>query len=472
MGAAVRRAGAYSGHMARHTATLTPRLRYHDDRGLTSLLYIVEHDFVRGWTVFDERTFRLVTTGFFRLTALIRVLADAYANTSADTNRTTLFADTDRFLKASWYTTLANELAAKIYFANRAKNNLTKVHRAFSKGVPILTYTASPNRRYDMSYIYLPFLRHHRRETEYFNILIGHIKSLIKYISQLQQFNKDLYQTGSLDDDQSFHDALSRTEYYSRMYNYYRFLYESRVVHNCPAVVQKRIDAFRLRESTYRAICKEIDTTTSDVRTLAASFRMSWARIRHVIHDLAGDFIENVTVTRLQLCEAVTSPQLVDDVQRFRTVYSDLRRVGQRLADLWRRYGAAHRALWASMLGERALDAFYLMMHHDVLRLLAGGRNDSAMVDTIATMLRTTPARVLSFTPDDLIAATNADFADINRTRFYRDMDDELATIAEENDIVALLGEEANEFTDAIEEFQRKSTSYIESTVVDSKFFR
>ncbi len=121
---------------------LRMRVAFHRRWGLEKLQFAVEHNFIRGWNMMDERTFVFVTTNYQKIGDSMRYALPKIANeTEGNIWRI------PRFLQVE------SELFQREILAKRALANLSSVFSAYHNATPLLNYKVTPYNRYDLSYI-------------------------------------------------------------------------------------------------------------------------------------------------------------------------------------------------------------------------------------------------------------------------------------------------------------------------------
>ena len=445
---------------------LRPRLRFHYKRGLLKLQYTVDHDFVRGFEVMDERTFSHVTSNFYQLTALFRDMVNVYNGTSNNADGPSL-----KRLREAWYVGTLRDLRKRRHLASRALANITQVHDAFSKGRSIISFKASPGRRYDATYVWMDFLDS-RNESNYFRKLRSYTTKFIVNVDMLLQYSDDLYMHGILPYLTTYHKVSSDFEKCSRSYNYYRFLYKHRVVFRAQGNVNKTVSRFTKLNETLRNSVSDVVLAIETLRSQAGVFSAtSLDTVRSGV-DMAAVYLRNNSALKLDLSHKLTSLAYRDDLQRLVTFFKDLRASGQGMAMMYRRFASNYIALWTNMLEERALGDFYAMVRNDVVEIVQNGTDRSHITTVLAYMSSVSSDVFAIKTRAQLNELLNADFADLNRTYKYDQLRLELAAIIDINNIVTLLGDKVDVFASTMTTFVNSLSIFQDSTIVDGAFYR
>ena len=445
---------------------ISPRLQFHYKRGLLKLQYTVDHDFVRGFEVLDERTFSHVTSNFYQLTALFRDMVNVYNGTLNRADGPSL-----KRLREAWYVGTLRDLRKRRHLASRALANITQVHDAFSKGHSIIPFKASPGRRYDATYVCMDFLAY-SEESKYYRKLRGFTTKFIVNVDMLLQFNDDLYRHGVLPNLTTFHKVSSDFEQWSRSYNYYRFMYEHRVVFRAQTNVKKTVSRFIKLNETLRTRVSDVMLAIETLRSQAGVFSATSLGTVRAGVDMATAYLQNNSALKSDLSQKLTSPAFRDYLQRLVTFFKDLRASGLGMAVGYRRFASSYIALWTNMLEEKALDDFYAMIRSDVVDILQNGTDRSHLTTVLAYMSSVSSDEFASMTPAQLDELLNADFVELNRTSKYEQLKRELTDIIDRNNIVTLLGDKVDVFASTMMTFVNSLSRFQDSTVVDGAFYR
>jgi hypothetical protein len=155
---------------------LKDRIRFHWDSGLDEVEYIMEHDFIRGWQVYEERVLDFVSSDYHNV-------YQSMTRTIEWMNRSIPDTDIER-REAIWWS-VRNDIEGRLMLISLARDNITTANNAYITGEPLLTYRATIDRRYDMSFISLELLRKGQSKQDfYFN---GLTQGLIESEEALKQ---------------------------------------------------------------------------------------------------------------------------------------------------------------------------------------------------------------------------------------------------------------------------------------------
>ena len=460
--------GRIETHIGRLTDRLRPRLKFHSKRGLLKLKYAVDHDFVRGFRVMNERTFSHVTSNFYQLTSLFRDMLAAY-------NASVNGSDTDGVrpdgLREAWYVGTLRDLWKRRHLASRALTNFTQVHAAFCNGTSIVNFWKSPERRYDSTYIWLEYLTE-RREQKYYGKLHRYTSRFITNVDTLLQFNEDLYRHGMLPDSATCDNVMSDFEQWSRSYNYYRFLYEDRIVLGAQKKVQSVVDRFDKLNETLASKVNDIRLMIESLRSQARVLNdTSLDTVRSAV-TMAMQYLRDTGVRKLDIAAVVTSPAFREDLQKFVNFFRDLRGQGQRLLVEWHRFSDKYLAVWSNMLDEKALTDFYVMIHDDVNQLLYNDTARPHLAKILATMSGVSADVIANLTLAELNVLLNADFAVVDRPSLYDGLRVSLGDVIDRNNLVTLLGEKVDVFASTMDTFAADLERYQASVVIDGSFYK
>lgn len=446
---------------------ITPRINFHYDRGLTEVDYIYDNDFRRGWDVMDERTFRHVTAEFYQVTASFdKMINDSL---SADDNRTnyreTLYMMTDY------------ELAKKLNLAQRALDNLTKVHEAYTNGTHLLKYKATPDRRYDLLYMELEVVRHDtKNELSYYDkfkryigefiVAIQKLRTIAKEIFEIRQYNETIYQ-----------QAKYKFELRSRSFNYYIYMYLSRIVEDAKDIVTEQLRKFNETNSEFHDAIEDISLHTITLKANLKRFNENvWNNVK-LAADHAVNYLNDTRKSKANLSRLFTSDEVEELQRQVDLFFSTVRDRAIQLRDGSVRLQHAYTNLWANMLGEFTLKTFYSKIYNDTETIFTS--TDAAEVTYLRSILRrmlriskSKEAEFAKLNKSDIQRLTNSDFPKLTIANKSAEIARCFENLKADTDIVTFIGSYDEQFHQSFDALQTDLKDFLDNSIVGVNFFR
>ena len=394
-------------------AALQQRAAFHERKGLRKLAWLVKHNFVRGWTVADERTFTYVTTNYREISHFVAVTLDALPDESTD--------DAQRVV---YYLMVKRQLEAKRVVVLRAVQNLTEIHDAFVNCTPLLTFKCSPKRRYDLTYITKYIIHSNTRLADgYYKKMIKRLNSFMNNIDIFCEMLDQAFARARPNTTHNIDEVTSSYEFAARSFNYNRFLFQSRVVQKSVHLVAAIQDRFKAANDTVARTHADLLLASNDL--LSVLDDVSELR-RHVdvLRKRAADYRRLPADNKTSLATLFTSPLTTEHIRVLLVSFSLLASRTRRVTPLLVKSREATRALWTNMLTEEALKPFYAHLQRDVHLLAAGDTQARALAAVFAELLDIDEAEVLQLSATGrLAAATNGDFVRTSTDEKLREVD-------------------------------------------------
>ena len=439
---------------------INPRLWFHHHTGVNKTQYIAEHDFARGWDVMDERAIMHTTTGYRQMMEAFTDMVDISLSSE------------DASLRQFYYLDTKRDLQARLSLASRAFDNMTEIHEGFYNGIPILTYEASPDRRYDMSYISVELLRFHPSESEYAELLLDSFLVYEKDLTTLMDTNEEVYQNVTVDVE-ALQYTFDRIDYYSRQINYNRFRYHDRIVLGLKEQAQIIVEEFLALKRTLHSSVNDLERALDSVTDTVESFKgFTWKRISRSVA-FSAEYLRNQNISKVSVAGMLCSDEMLEDMRAARTFFADIRLRSQQAEDMWDGFGRAYYGVWQSMLDNTHLENYYQMIHDDVITAV-GRSNDTDrqyLLGVLTEHALIPLETVLNLTLIEMNRLFNSDFAIINRSAKYAEIKALFESILLSHGLVKALGDDGDVFIDRMEALQASMQQYADSTVVTSDFY-
>ncbi len=343
-------------HVKDELSQMKIRANFHHIWGLEKVKFIAEHDFTRGWTVFEERTLDYVTINYQEVAAYIWKTIEMVKELDPS----------DIITRKMLYITLDKDLYKKEVLASRALANITEAAHAFATGEPLLTYLASPGRRYDMSYITLevvqssPYFKEAydvklmKRTGQFLNETIF-LRELIKPISVGEEVNETLIAS-----------AITRWESRARSYNYYKFIYTDRVMNAPGKYSDVLIETFNQLNETVWNEFDNLDRIVQKTISFLNKVDDAWSMIVN-LKNKSVNYLENKTATKTELAEAFTSKESDEALRTMALFFTEARSMSREMTEALGYLQYSYQDMWSSMLTEATLTNFYQMVYDDVM---------------------------------------------------------------------------------------------------------
>lgn len=305
----------------------------------------MENDFVRGWDVFRERTLDLMTTGYQEITAYLVRVAELLKQGQDAHYQAAMLVEVDRIL------------FEKRVLAIRALGNISESMHAYYNAYPLLTYKATPDRLYDMTYI-TPFVVRCSEyiDSEYFEKLYERTDSFFNLTERLD----DLMQQGKNGtiDISKLRVLNEDFEAVVRSYNYYKYLLEERVI---PAPVEYADEAIKRFEDLNNTMMDRYEDFQRKYNSLVVFLNdvtSAWSRVQEV-RFMADLYLNDTSRTKTELAERITSKQIRKDVDTINAFLSKVATESHELTESFEVFERSYAEMWNNILSEASLDGFY-----------------------------------------------------------------------------------------------------------------
>ena len=382
----------------------------------------------------------------------------------------------DTVSRESWYVNTIRDLETRLHLARRAKDNLTKVHTAFTDGIPLLTYWVTPDRWFDNSLLYSDsflehMLHHDSREQKYFDKYNNYLNDYVSVLEDLILLCDNVYYQKTIDWTYTS-KRLAKFESRSRSINYYRFLYGTRIVHFTSNIAQELIETFLTLNDTMYGSIKELEFSVYNIEALLHQFnKSSWSQIvSAVLH--ANMYLKDKRLLKVDLALRLTSKEINEHLKTASTFFKDMRTRGQQFRDSWLKFQSTYSDIWSSMLGETMLFDYYVQINSDLNIALGNSTYMNTLADIFARMFYFSPDDFKNLTVVNKVRSVNGDFATLNLNDVLLEIDINFTEVVEKTNIVKMMGDEMDLFIEAVANLQTALQEFLNSINMDSEFYR
>ncbi|KAK2144648.1 hypothetical protein LSH36_740g01072 [Paralvinella palmiformis] len=444
---------------------LDQRIDFHRVTGLNKVKYIMEHDFVRGWTIIEERTLPYLTFGFYEIRSSYRRVINKLQNSKNGTEQEKILA------LASWQQ-MENIFLEKLEILQRASDNITDVHNAYKSGEPLLTYISSLHRRYDMTWITIDLLQARIKDKgydqdKYYEKIfwrMGQINDTIRtYLLMVETFMKTGTINESLWDDT---DWLFRKS--CIQYNYYVFLYKDRIINGPVDVIDEKIREFDLLNRNMLGAKEALLMTTRMLRdTILTTMNTSWCTIRTLQQD-AMMYISDKQIRKTNVARTVISETVTHSVEDIKQFFSTLRSSGLNIQDKIQRLQSEVEHTWINMLTEYTTAPFYRKVHDDFVAFL----NDSKFyLPYFANLLDIEVESLYNVSASEIECRLNADFSVTNIQDKIQTTEVSFIRIRNWTNIARILEMNDESLMTVLEIYRISMEKFLKEATIDTTFY-
>lgn len=445
--------------------TLRKRVNFHYDRGITNVKYVIEHDFIRGWQILEERTFGHVATGFWENIAsfdrVISFLKREWKNKDVD------------YRIMGWYG-VDDQLSVRQKRAMRAQVNLTEVDEAYRTGKPLLKFLTTIDRRYDLLYIPKHLLTHEAESQLTYYTKAN--ESLIDFIVSIDRLRE--YGTLIANKTDVGNESIGevRTDFIAaaKQINYRFFQFKTVVLMKPVELIDDIISKFLDKNAT---LTKEF----VHFQTAVASVKVDIKRMRNVSWELVKELTEYYykyshtevgrNMSKFHLAMTFNSKKMVNLYLEIQHFFTSLRSRAREIQDSAQRLRDLHIDIFQSMVNEESTKRFYAKITEDFKDFK--DNNNTDFIRIFAYMLRIYRSTVRKMPLDVLERRLNADFIDLDlaeKTGQTMAFFDE--NINPETDILGLINNKDEELFVHVNHIQTLMEQYIREHDIGFQFFR
>ena len=438
------------------------RINFHLNNGLTNVEFVMEHDFIRGWQVYEERVLNYVSSDFLNIPESIKRTIE-WINNTIENNDT-------RRKEATWWP-VRNMIEGKLMLISLARANVSTADNAYKTGEPILLYETTLNRRYDMSYISLELLQKGAsRQKEYFDYLMEAFDISEAALKRLLDIGETFVENGSFDGS----EYLSAKNLYikgCKGVNYRLFLFKERIILKPMKYIKRRMTKFFDANETmimaYESLKSDMDIVTNLIQSTNSSY---WRNVHHLVNK-AMDYELDLANNKTQLAQLATSVTMAEDIRQLKIQFSALRSRAQEVSDNWRQMSAAYQQMWVTMVSETSTQPFYEMIHNDSTQVLAKDI-PHAFYRIFASLLGINEVALREKGPEDLQFLMNADFHIVNLTQKLADIQENFSRLENSCKISYILADKDEKFLQRFDELQVSLETFLSQNVMNQQFYR
>ena len=438
-----------------------PRVFFHWDRGLDEVKYFIEHNFIRGYDVMKERTLGHVATGYHEFfTAFEKLINDTLTSNIGDVVfRDALLAIIDR------------DLYTRSDLILRALSNMSKLHNAYANAEPLLRFRSTIDRRYDHTYLDKEMVTSNKDEKTYYKKWDSYTRQLLEQLHLMKAIAYQAHGNNTIDWEH-FRKVGAMFEKRSRSYNYYLFMYGSRVITNPQTKIDAKIDIFLKLNETLVGHFKELDIEVEGLNTALRELkRSSFVKIQEAV-ELANDYLKNKSLLKTQVAERLTSKNLAEMFGQVKRFFVDIQSRARSVKGLWARIWDDIKTIWMNMVNEPSTKAIYEMMYNDTHDYLANRTEREDLVRFLASMLRISRDKLRELTPEEVLSATNGDFFTTNLEMKLNETSEYFMDVYHRLDILNAIHGKDEQFYDAFNSVQKTMSEFLRGNEIDVHFFR
>lgn len=366
--------------------------------GLDEVRYIVRHDFVRGYTILEERTLPFLTFGYADVPETLKQVLSKMAKTNSSDGKRMLWA------------TVGGGLYSRLKQGLRAIDNLTEVNSSYTTGKPLLTYKATIDRRYDMTFISTELLRHGEDfQKSYFDLLMENLNGFVASVQAMLTLGENAAMNTTLNGtelDQAINLFLSS----SAGYNNAIFQYKEEIVVVPEKLIDERIKVFLKLNDTLHKQVEEVKLLASIKNQGILDFmNTDLSNIKSKVN-MSMNYVKEHGMSRFILAKAFTSAEMNKNINMFTELVHILKSRARDLTDAWTRVYNACADIWVAMATESTTHNFYEAISKDVHDMINNPSKRSKYVRIFANLLGVSQREHFFTLPEEFLVLVNGDF--------------------------------------------------------------
>ena len=445
-------------HLSR---SLRPRLHFHWRWGLEKVKYTIEHGFIRGFEVMDERCLEHIASRY-------QEFLTKYATMI---NQTLSTDPSGVALKRAIYAFTERDLYAKTILINQALANITGLHNAFTTGERLLLFKASPSRRYDLAYVPVELIRADNRENVYYVKWLRRASLMRDQLGIMQEIAVEARDNNSIDAALLAATQVAFSKQ-ARSYNYYHFLYKERIVQGAQERMEKKIAEFQKLNGTYHSLLGDLErgiaSVVQDLHTLRTG---PWSRILSGL-GMAKRYLQDKSLTKTSLAEDLTSEKMDATYLEVRHFFTEIHSRARSLKNIWVRMAYTVKALWSNIIEESTTKLFYGMMYNDTHAYLSNRTGREDLVRILAYMTDMMRANFRNLSSEEIITQTNGDFHLMDLDKKISELDTYFMSLNSKLDILkAIQGSDEN-FYKAFESLRTSMREFLQANELSEDFYK
>ena len=447
------------------TSEMTPRTDFHLRTSLDGVKYVVHNNFVRGWEVIDERTMQHVTTDFYEI-------INAYDRTLSQLRT---LSDSDPDTRKILFLMMDKDLSAKLELAIRSIDNITSAYYNFLNASPMFSYQYTPGRRYDRALVPVDLLQNLTTEHKaYYENISTHLTGYMDCILTLKATLKQVYKTGNLRNQTLVTIAKEQFIHHSKLINYFRFLFSSRIVLRSEEKVDETIRNFQKSDYLFMKAVSDVQGLVTGLHEqLSVAYNNMTGKLAS-LSSTATRYLHNSTLTKSGLSKWIQSREIQDIVHSVKVLFRQIRSKANDLRDAWLRMRDAYSAIWRSILLEESTREFYRKLHQDVFDMGREPvrRDFYRRVFSDPVMLNLNDSTSATMTIDDFVLRMNADMETLNPSVKLADINTLFLTVMQKTNLEATMGNTDYKFLAAFNDLEKSLKMFSKGNKIDAKFLR
>ena len=442
---------------------LKHRTKFHYDRGLKGEEYIIEHGFIRGWDVFQERAFHYVSLDFIGLPdTLKRTLENAIQMVDIEDINT----------RKVIYLPVLDAFLSRLELINRAEEFMNKTDEAYRTGKYLQNYRLTPKRRYDLTYIHLPLLQIKAgiQEEHYLDFLKS-LNMMRHGLAILMEVGEVFVESGLFN---ASHFESGKDEFLAggRKFNYRVFQFESKIVHAPLKEMQKRIADFEVTRRSLDENMQRTQTQMEGVKSLLRSMLDgAWVDIVNITN-VSSRYLHDFNMSKTELSISVTSLDVEDSVRAASTFFNDIRLKTSTMQTGLMDLKVDYVNIWTKMLAEDSVKQLYAKIYEDCQDFLNDSERYDFFIEIFAPMLRRSESSTRQLMPKDIVTRMNGDFHVLQLAAVIDGLNEEFQRMQTFLDVGKHIGDSDELFLDSFRNYKAKMKSFLDSNNIDSTFYR
>ena len=441
------------------TGDIESRMLFHKTWGVDKVRFTVHHDFTRGWEVMEERTFDHLTTNYLEITAFIgRVIELANAS-----------PEDDKSYHQTLYVAAEHDLYQKKIICDRAIDNLTKVREGYLTATRLLTYKASPKRRYDETWVAPSLIILDKVKLEQFSErLITRTHQYCEAIDAMREFIQQISISGraNMTDYDERKLAIVKA---AKSYNYYRFRFYDVIVLNPEKAADALIETFTQDNKTMLSDLNYLNIAVGEFEEFLLTALPAWTHIMEV-STAADDYISNRT-TKLTLASALLAKNTTENRQTLLIFFEEARLRARHISELLNHLHLSVNQVWRRMIDDVTTKPLYHKLYDDITNSINNSTVLDSLASTFAYMLKTNSSWVKNNTYE-LYRQMNADFAVTSGEIKAREDNEKFARLANMADFTYFIKDNDAIFFRALDRLTENARTFFDSNKMDHEFFK
>lgn len=332
---------------------LQQRIWFHLFWGLQKVEVTIDNDFSRLWEVLDERTLRHVTTGFYQTSALFRdMVQKSLENINLEE-------------RSFWYGSTKRDLLMRANLVERALDNLTVIHEAYTKGIPDFVFRKSPKRHYDRKWIPYELFENLEGEEKKYNKWVGYLHVIRDQVMKMLRINSEVYfnLTANLDE---VNEVLGVFEHRCRSHNYYKYTYYYKYIQKAKTMTVNKLQAFQDLADELKKAEQSLELSISTVFRILQRFKKGPGKELSAAIGNAIRYLEDNQLTKVKVAAILNSEELWPALNSINVLFKDLRAKALAISEQWHQMGRIVLRVWSEIMSEPWTSRFYQTVHDEL----------------------------------------------------------------------------------------------------------